>query len=155
MIKNAVFSEDRKYRYSLGRIWKTTNPMVAFIGLNPSTADENVDDPTIRRCIRYADSWGFGGLYMVNLFAFRATNPTCMMCEPSPVGPRNDWHITSVSGFCNLTVAAWGNHGIHLGRSAEVRKIIQDPHYLTLTKSGEPGHPLYFKKDLKPLEWKT
>lgn len=75
MNTNAILSEDRKYRYVLSRIWDESKPMVMIIGLNPSTADETKNDPTIIRCIDFAKSWGYGGVYMLNLFAFRATLP--------------------------------------------------------------------------------
>lgn len=90
MKKYATLSEDRKYRYTLTRIWDETKPKVMFIGLNPSTADETKDDPTIIRCINFAKSWGYGGLEMTNLFAFRATNPKVMKNEKEPIGKDND-----------------------------------------------------------------
>lgn len=93
MIKDAILSEDRKYRYILSRTWDETKPTVLFIGLNPSTADENEDDPTIRRCIIFAKSWGYGGLIMANLFAFRTTNPQGLYSEKNPVGSENDYYI--------------------------------------------------------------
>ena len=86
MEKDAILSEDRKYRYVLSRIWDKSKPIVMIIGLNPSTADETEDDRTIRRCIKFADSWGYGGVYMLNLFAFRATKPTDMFVVVNPIG---------------------------------------------------------------------
>ena len=74
--KNATFSSCRAYRYSLSRIWDKKKKLVLLIGLNPSTADEKVDDPTIRRCVNYAKNWGYGGFLMVNLFAYRTTLPS-------------------------------------------------------------------------------
>lgn len=153
METTATFSKDRKYRYALKRIWIRAKPLVCFVGLNPSTADENTDDPTIRRCIGYADRWGYGGLIMLNLFAFRATDPTCMMCEPEPIGPENDNIILLLSGICELTVLAWGNHGSFMDRDKAVIPMIENPHYLKLTGKGQPGHPLYLKKTLSPLRW--
>ncbi|MCU7816788.1 MAG: DUF1643 domain-containing protein [Candidatus Thiodiazotropha sp. (ex Rostrolucina anterorostrata)] len=82
----AVLSPDRDYRYSLWRIWQPDDPYALFIGLNPSTADEYENDPTIRRCIRFAKDWGFGGLYMANLFAIRATKPKIMKAHHAPIG---------------------------------------------------------------------
>ena len=87
MEKGARFSESRTHRYALWRIWEKGAPMVMFVGLNPSTADETQDDPTIRRCIDFAKRWGYGGLYMLNIFAFRATNPKDMKAAADPVGP--------------------------------------------------------------------
>jgi hypothetical protein len=90
LISDAVFSEDRFYRYLLRRIWDSDKPMIAFIGLNPSTADEINNDPTITRCITRAHDSGYGGIYMLNLFAFRATDPKVMKAFPRPIGPEND-----------------------------------------------------------------
>src|SRR5882724_4976365 len=85
----AVLSDCERYRYALWRRW-AERPAVLFVGLNPSTADALQDDPTIRRCIRFAKAWGYGALYMGNLFAFRATDPRAMKAEADAVGPDND-----------------------------------------------------------------
>lgn len=85
MKKSAILSDDRKYRYSLSRVWDESKNKVMFIGLNPSTADETEDDPTIRRCINFAKSWGYVGLEMTNLFAFRATAPKDMKNTKEPI----------------------------------------------------------------------
>ena len=90
MKKDAILSEDRKYRYVLSRIWDESKSMVMIIGLNPSTADETIDDPTIVRCIDFAKNWGYGGIYMLNLFAFRATLPKDMFSVENPIGDEND-----------------------------------------------------------------
>lgn len=150
---SAIFSMDRRYRYVLSRQWGDTGRTIAFIGLNPSTADEKQDDPTIRRCIGYAKDWGFGGLRMLNLFAFRATDPAVMKAEPLPVGCDNDWHLLDSVNHCDLIVAAWGAHGVHQGRGDAVRQMLPRLHYLRLTKDGHPGHPLYLPKNLTPAEW--
>lgn len=126
-----------------------------FIGLNPSTADEKYDDPTIRRCIGYARDWGYAGLCMMNLFAFRATSPDDMRAAEDPVGPDNDRALIDMAEFAGVIVAAWGVHGTHLGRDEEVRKMIPELHYLQLTKEGIPGHPLYLAKRLKPILWRA
>jgi len=126
-----------------------------FIGLNPSTADETTDDPTIRRCIGYARDWGYAGLSMLNLFAFRATSPEDMKAAEDPVGPDNDCALTDMAEFAEVIIAAWGAHGTHLGRDKKVRKIIPNLHYLKMTKGGFPCHPLYLPKGLKPILWKA
>ena len=153
MIKEATFSEDRIYRYALSRIWKASKGQVCFVGLNPSTADENVDDPTIRRCIRYAERWGFGAIIMLNLFAFRATQIKNMLKAEEPIGPRNDAIISLLSDTCDITVMAWGNFGAYLERDKAVIPMLKNPHYLTITKMGQPGHPLYLKGSLGPRKW--
>ena len=111
MNKDAKLSDCRKYRYALWRTWDAEKPFVMFIGLNPSTADETEDDPTIRRCINYAKDWGYGGLCMVNLFAFRATEPNDMKNAIDPIGPENDEWLKNLSKDAGVIIGAWGNHG--------------------------------------------
>jgi hypothetical protein len=149
--KSAKLSPDRKYRYLLSRIWKPSKGIALFVCLNPSTADENIDDPTIRRCIRFAESWGYGGMKMVNLFALRSTDPKVLYSSIDPIGPENSEYIGIESEMASVTVAAWGVHGSILGRGEDVLNHVLDaPHYLALTKDGFPKHPLYLRKDLKP-----
>lgn len=153
-LRSAEFSLCRRYRYLLVRKWGDGRDMVMFVGLNPSTADETLDDPTVRRCIRYAKDWGFSGMWMTNLFAFRATEPAEMKAEPEPVGPANDSWLRTIAESSNLVVACWGVHGAHLGRADAVRLLLpRKLHYLTLTKEGHPGHPLYLPAALKPKAW--
>ena len=151
--KNATFSDCRKYRYALSRTWDSKKKTVLFIGLNPSTADENIDDPTIRRCINYAQNWGYGSLLMVNLFAYRATIPTELKNVKNPIGNDNDLHITELLKKADLAVATWGNEGSLLNRDKDVKKIIPNLMCLKINKSGQPAHPLYQKKDLKLIKY--
>jgi hypothetical protein len=153
MIKSATLSDCRTYRYSLSRTWDNSKAYVLFIGLNPSTADENKDDPTIRRCIDYAKSWGFGGLKMVNLFAYRATLPSDLKKADFPIGVDNDKHIKELSSSASITIVAWSNDGSYLNRDKEVLELIKNPMCLNINKSGQPSHPLYQKKDLKPKSY--
>jgi len=150
MRKDALLSEDWVYRYSLSRTWDISKPYVLFVGFNPSTADENKDDPTIRKCINYAKCWGYGGLWMANLFAYRATLPTDLKKVNEPVGLDNDMHITNLSKQADMTVIAWSNDGSYLGRDKQVLKLIKSPMCLNINKSGQPSHPLYQKKSLSP-----
>lgn len=122
-----------------------------FVGLNPSTADETQDDPTIRRCIAFAKAWGYAGLCMTNLFAFRATDPKDMRAAAEPIGPANDEHLRTLADGAGVIVAAWGANGTHLGRDVAVRKMLPALHCLALTKGGHPGHPLYLRKTLTPV----
>jgi len=155
MKSSAEFSPCRQYRYALWRHW-TVAPgsqdkgYVMFVGLNPSTADESNDDPTIRRCIAYAKDWGYSGLCMVNLFAFRATQPADMLSAEDPVGPENDSKLRQLADGAAVVVAAWGVHGTHLGRDEVVKAMLPRLHYLRLTKLKHPGHPLYLPKTLTP-----
>lgn len=146
---SATFSSCRKYRYDLWRRWKD-GPYVMFIGLNPSTADETNDDPTVRRCIGYAQAWGYSALCMTNIFAWRNTDPAKMKATAEPVGPENDAHLARLASAAGLVVAAWGTHGAHLGRGEAVRKLIKNLHCLKLTADGSPSHPLYLPKTLTP-----
>lgn len=93
MIKDTIFSPCREYRYTLYREWAPGDKVVMFIGLNPSTADEVNNDPTVRRCINYAKQWGYTGMYMTNIFAYRATDPNVMKAHPEPVGAENDHYL--------------------------------------------------------------
>lgn len=127
---------------------------VMFICLNPSTADENTDDPTVRRCISYAKACGYGAFCMTNIFAFRATDPNDMLAANDPIGPENDRYLRAVAAGAGIVVAAWGTIGTHLGRAAAVKAILPDLHVLRLTKDGHPGHPLYLPKHLKPVPWR-
>jgi len=150
MKKDARFSPDRTYRYALWRIWNETLPKVMFIGLNPSAANENKDDPTIKRCIEFSKSWGYGGLVVGNLFAYVSQNPNEMMRFSEPVGLENNQWLLKLAEEAELVVAAWGDDGAFRNRGSEVRRLIPDLHCLKLNKSGEPSHPLYLLSDLKP-----
>ena len=150
MEKSAILSADRKYRYVLTRIWDETKPTVVFIGLNPSIADEETDDQTIRKCIGYAKRWGYGKLIMVNLFAFRSTDPSLLKKVEDPIGPDNDSYIQKCMSESNLVIACWGNHGSFNNRSQEVYDLVKSLYCLDINKSGEPKHPLYIKRDIKP-----
>jgi len=142
-----TFSPCRCYRYTLWRQWGATENYAMFIGLNPSTADEVQDDPTIRRCIDFSKQWGFDGLCMTNLFAFRATDPKEMKRCLKPVGDDNDRWLVECSKGAGVVVAAWGNHGRFLGRDEEVIQIVDRLQCFGLTGEGCPKHPLYLRKD--------
>jgi len=151
--KGAQFSKCRRYRYALWRTWDENNGHVMFIGLNPSTADEKEDDPTIRRCIGYAKSWGFGGIYMLNIFAFRATKPRNLRDASDPIGSENDDYLKMYCDNSGLNIACWGTHGAFMNRGQSVIELLGKNNLscLGITKSGQPKHPLYLKRDIKPL----
>jgi hypothetical protein len=121
-----------------------------FIGLNPSTADEERDDPTVNRCIDFARTWGYGGMYIANLFAFRSKDPKEMMKAQDPIGPENDAWLEKLSKSAPLIVAAWGNEGGHRQRSSAVRRMIPHLHCLSVNDNGEPGHLLYLPANNRP-----
>lgn len=159
MTSSAMFSEDRRFRYWLLREWDPELPKVAFIGLNPSTADETEDDPTIRRCLGFARAWDKGGLLMLNLYAYRATRPADMKAAAKRgtdiIGGQRNW-VDALKGYtqshnCDLVIAAWGTHGASRGFDVKIRW----PGLMCLerTKDGYPKHPLYLKSDLVPVEY--
>lgn len=164
MNPTTILSEDRKYRYTLWRDWfedlfdhgayaAPEPPFVMFVGLNPSTADETKDDPTIRKCIGFAKRWGYNRLCMTNLFAFRATDPKIMLSEKEPVGVSNNMWLTACAKEAAIIVAAWGTRGEFLGRDEEVKKLINNLQCIRKTKTGHPEHPLYLPYDLKPIPY--
>ncbi len=121
-----------------------------FIGLNPSTADEVEIDPTIRKCIGFAQRWGLHAMCMTNLFAYRATDPRQMMGYHKPVGDDNDRWLVETARQADIVVAAWGVRGEFMGRDAEVLKLLDRVHCLRLTKAGFPEHPLYIPYNVQP-----
>ena len=151
MKTDAKLSDCRKYRYALWRTWDASKPYVMIVGLNPSTADETEDDPTLIRCINFAKSWGYGGVCMANLFAFRATDPSDMKASSDPVGLENDIWLSNLSEDAGIIVAAWGNDGNHLGRASVVKAALPNLYCIKMNKSGEPAHPLYLKASLIPV----
>jgi hypothetical protein len=121
--------------------------------LNPSTADESTDDPTLRRCVGFAKSWGFGALAVGNLFAYRSTTPRSLRFCADPVGSENDRWLIRLHDESSLTVAAWGNHGRLHGRTSAVRRLLPGLHILGLTRLGEARHPLYVRSRVRPMLW--
>lgn len=152
MIKDARLSPDGLYRYWLSReyngngVHDDRRGTVNFIMLNPSTADANTDDPTIRRCLRYTWDWGFRRMLVTNLFALRTVTPAKLYGNKDPIGSENDATIQNAAAQSMIVVFAWGAHGSLLGRAAHVRNLLTGGAYYRLgvtTKSGEPRHPLY------------
>ena len=143
---------DGPYRYRLWRRWDDADTLL-FVMLNPSTADHQRDDPTLRRCMGFARRWGFGGVEVVNLFAWRATRPRALREAPDPVGPRNDQVIAEAAACCAAVIAAWGAHGALRDRAAVVRAALRaaSPRCLGLTAAGQPRHPLYVPADAQPM----
>jgi len=151
MQKGAQFSDCRKYRYTLWRTWREGDGHVMFIGLNPSTADEIKDDPTVRRCVGFAKAWGFGGIHMLNLFAFRATNPKDLFKADDPIGKENDDFLKMYLDPPGLNIACWGVLGKYLNRGERVIEWLgrENLSCFGLTKNNQPLHPLYLKRDTK------
>lgn len=148
------YSRCDRYRYGLSRVWDDSKPALLFIMLNPSTADEHRNDPTVARCETRARSMGFGGVMVANLFAFRATRPQDLKKAKAPIGELNDALLQHWSDRAGMTVAAWGGHGDHQGRALEIARKIGTPmHHLGLTKAGHPRHPLYVSFATEPALW--
>lgn len=145
MVRSAVIDPTGQYRYVLSRIWNNDAPAITWVMLNPSTADANVDDPTIRRCINFSMGWGYGKLHVVNLYAYRATNPTALKGIADPFGPDFDVHFLSALHSAVTVVAAWG--ACPHASSAHIRAYLENYmwHCLGVTKDGSPRHPLYVK----------
>jgi hypothetical protein len=144
------------YRYRLDRRWSGGEGVCGFIMLNPSTADERLDDPTIRRCIGFAKGWGYAGLIVGNLFALRATDPAVLLAARDPVGgAANARTLVDLIDEAALILCAWGQFagvGEHGGNAiALVRARGRLPHCLGLTKHGAPRHPLYLPASTQPV----
>jgi len=154
----AVFSPCRKWRYTLERIWDN-GPLVNFLCLNPSTADEVKSDPTVTRCLHYAKRWGYGGCIVTNIFAVRSTDPAVLLTEPDPVGPENDRFIREVAYRCAMVVAAWGVWGKVRDRGPDIAGLLSADgitlHCLGVTKEGFPRHPLYMPSTARPCLYAT
>lgn len=146
--KTANISPCGRYRYSLERLWTAAAPLVTWVMLNPSTADADHDDPTIRRCMDFSKAWGFAGMAVVNLFAWRATDPAEMKRAVKPVGPDNDTHLMYYARNSQEVIAAWGTHGAYQDRGRRVLAMLRDlpVSVMGLTAEGHPKHPLYVPK---------
>lgn len=152
MDKGAIISECGKYRYQLYRIWDRKLPFVMFCMLNPSTADATKDDRTIEKIKRFTEKWEYGGFYVGNLFAYRSTNPAELsgVNFPLHILTTNLDHIKKMAAICELKMLAHGNPPIDY---PDFKRFPFDWHYLKLTKSGNPYHPLYLKEDLTPIKF--
>lgn len=160
MRKHAVISPCGRYRYQLLREWDTKMPVVLFIMLNPSKADADNDDPTIRRCIDFAQRWGFGGLMVGNLWAYRATDPKELKNNPE-TSPTGDWlreinerHVDIMAAQCELVIFAWGVN--KYATDSRVKTFV-DKHptakAITISKHGKPVHPLFLRRTLTPINY--
>ncbi len=155
-VSEAVYSSCERYRYALTRVW-APGPRALFVMLNPSTATEVQNDPTVERCERRARTLGFGAFRVGNIFAFRATDPKVMRAEADPIGPDNDAAIAEAAAWADRIVCAWGNHGLHRERGASVAALLRRSGvpllHLGLTGHGQPRHPLYVGYDRQPEPW--
>lgn len=151
MKTSATISPCKQYRYELRRIWDESKPLVLFVCLNPSTADAEIEDNTSRVCINYAKRWGYGGLLIGNLFAYRSTDQSALFQVSDPVGPENDAWLKKLQSEAKLVVCAWSDTGGYKDRDRAVLHFLHKPHCLKKLKSGRPGHPLYKSANLEPI----
>lgn len=156
MNRSAIISEDGRFRYLLARSWDPSLKAVVFVMLNPSTADGQTDDATVRKCITFAKSMGCGSLFIVNLFAYRTKDPKELKFAGWLVGPDNNRHIEEAALFGNVdkVICAWGANARGLSRPEEVLYMLRmqgiTPYALALTPDGIPRHPLYLPGSSKP-----
>ena len=164
VVSRAEFSPCGRYRTFLERRWDGlafgSPGFVAWIMMNPSTADEQVDDPTVRRCRDFSRRWGFGAMVVLNSFALRATKPAMLLQAEDPVGPGNDAAIRDGAKRAARVIAAWGLPPKPLRwRGAQIAAMLAEEgvraEALKVTASGEPGHPLYIAGDTLPVPWPT
>lgn len=157
MKSSALFSPCGNYRYTLERIWGYGGRIANFLMLNPSTADAEVNDPTVERQCRRVHQWGYDGLTVTNLFAWRSTDPDALLRVPEPIGAENDLHILDRARSSAIVVCGWGSHRAVSGRAEAVLGMLRAagiaPHALKVT-TGQPWHPLYISYSAEPFEIK-
>lgn len=153
----AIYSDCERYRYALTREWDTGGTKVHFVMLNPSTATEVQNDPTVERCERRARALGHGAFRVTNIFAWRDTDPKKMRKAIDPIGPANDATILDGVMWADQTICAWGTHGEHLMRGPQMETALRATKaplfHLGLTKAGHPKHPLYIAYTQTPVLW--
>lgn len=151
----ASFSEDRTYRFILYRRWAELGQEILFICLNPSTADEIHNDPTVSRCVNFARDWGYRAVWVGNLFALRATEPNELYTAYEPVGMANNLALRQMAKRCSKVVYAWGNHGRYQDRGRRVAQMIGPRWCFGVNKTGEPKHPLYLSRNAQLIRYPT
>ncbi len=154
---SAIYSDCESYRYALTRTWDEAAPRLNFVMLNPSTASELKNDPTVERCERRARTLGYGAFRVTNIFAWRATDPKDLRAAAEPNGPDNDAALRDGARWADHVIAAWGAHGTHLGRGAQVLALLRasraEIYHLGMTLGGLPRHPLYVAYAQRPQPW--
>ncbi len=151
--KGAIFSEDRKYRYALWRVWNPSRRILMQIGLNPSKADEIRSDPTITRGIVRADREGFGGFLMANLYAFVSTDPQALLREKETIGELTDYYIGEMVKLSECQLCGWGSFKPVSKRCEAVFSMLVNPYCLGINSDGQPKHPLYVGYDVPMVKY--
>lgn len=149
----AVFSGDRSYRYALWRVWDSGRPLLMFIGLNPSTANEISDDPTVTRMMRRAADAGYGGLLVGNLYAYVSTDPRSLLVGGDKVGPAADALLRRMVEGTTAQLCGWGSFKAASRRAGSVYDLLTRPLVLGLNHDGQPKHPLYLPYTMPMLPW--
>ncbi|MDX1380209.1 MAG: DUF1643 domain-containing protein [Xanthomonadales bacterium] len=153
--RGAVFSRSGEYRYALWRRWDRSAPWVLFIGLNPSTADAENNDPTIRRCIGFAREWQAGGVLVGNLFGWRSTDPRGLADATDPRGPGNRRWLARLAGAAGRVIACWGNPGHGSAEARWTERRFGGLEVLAVNRGGAPRHPLYVPGGTRPRRWRA
>ena len=151
--KGAIFSDDRKYRYALWRVWSGIRPLLLLIGLNPSIANEFKDDPTITRGIVRADRTGFGGFLMANLYAYVSTIPKVLLGNGDFVGELTDYYLKQMITMSGRQLCGWGSFAPVSKRAPIVLDMIREPYCLGINADGQPKHPLYIGYDIPMIKY--
>lgn len=153
---NAILSEDKEYRYMLSRTWNKNKKIIMFVWLNPSTADDKINDPTITRCINYTKEWWYWWFIMCNLFAYRSTNPNNMKKYKNPIWKDNDKYIELYYNKTEKVICMWWNHWNFMMQSKNFKEKYKEKlFFLEKNKSWEPKHLLYSKSNLKPRKFEN
>ncbi len=153
ILKGAIFSDDRKYRYALGRIWSDKNKPLMLIGLNPSSANEFTDDPTITRFIVRASKEGYGGILVGNLYAYVSTIPKVLLGGDGYIGEETDNYLKQMIGLSGKVVCGWGSFKPVYKRANVVLKMIPEPYCLGVNADGQPKHPLYISYETPIIKY--
>jgi len=151
--KGAIFSDDRKYRYALWRVWQPNKPLLMSVCLNPSIASELTDDPTITRLQARAYKAGYGGLLMANLFAYITTNPIHLNNQHDTIGELTDYYIKEMIKLSERQLCGWGSFKPVIHRASEVYKMLPNPYCLGVNTDGNPKHPLYVRYDVPMVKY--
>ncbi|NJL46565.1 MAG: DUF1643 domain-containing protein [Leptolyngbyaceae cyanobacterium SM2_5_2] len=157
IVRRALIDPSGNYRYSLERQWQAEAPRLTVLMLNPSRADERIDDPTIRRCMALAQGWGFGAIVVVNLFAYRTAHPKELQAVANPIGPDNDNVLVAAAAQADCLLLAWGNGGQLYQRDQAVLALLEPYRArwcaIARNRTGQPCHPLYVRRDAELKAW--
>jgi hypothetical protein len=154
ILKGAIFSEDRKYRYALWRVWNPNRKLLMQIGLNPSKANEFESDPTITRGMVRSDREGFGGFLMGNLYGYVSTDPKALLRNKNTIGELTDYYLREMIKLSDIQLCAWGSFKPVINRCQTVFSMLNKPYCLSVNADGQPVHPLYTSYDvpMKPYQ---